>query len=201
VALNNFSLKKRKKMKKLFLVLTAAVCSLAATAQSWNVDRAHSAVKFSVSHMLVSDVDGRFKDFSGTVTTEKEDFSDLKTTFTIQTSSIFTDNEKRDAHLTSPDFFDAEKYPTITFTSTAITKTADKKYTLTGTLNLHGVTKEVQWEVKASGVVKDPYGNDRAGFKATTTITRSDFGISPSTPSVAVGDEVEITVNIEMIKK
>ncbi|MDR2204802.1 MAG: YceI family protein [Flavobacteriaceae bacterium] len=187
-------------MKKFFLTVATIAMSISATAQ-WNVDRSHSGIKFTVSHMMISEVDGLFKDFSGTFTSDKDDFSDLKTSFTIQTKSISTDNEKRDAHLNSPDFFDAEKYPTITFTSTSITKNGDKKYTLVGKLNLHGITKSVTWELKGGNVIKDPYGNNRAGFKATTTLKRSDFGLSPDTPSAVLGDEVEVTVNFEITKK
>lgn len=188
-------------MKKVFFVLSIAALSFTANAQTWNVDRAHSSVKFAIEHMLVSETDGSFKEFSGTVNSAKEDFTDLQTTFTIQTASIFTDNDKRDEHLKSPDFFDAAKNPTITFTSSSFKKVAEKKYELTGTLNLHGVSKEVKWEVKASGIVKDPYGNNRAGFKATTKIKRSDFNLATSTPAAVLGEEVDITVNLEITKK
>jgi polyisoprenoid-binding protein YceI len=189
-------------MKKVFLVFTAVALSLVATAQSWSVDNNHSGIRFSVSHLMISEVDGLFKDFSGTVSVTKEDFSDLQTTFTIQTKSISTNNEMRDKHLSTPDFFDVEKYPTITFASTSITPTADKQYTLVGDLSLHGITKEVTWDVKGSDIVKDPFGGiGRAGFKATTTIKRSDFGINPSMPEAMVGDEVNITVNLEIVKK
>ncbi len=187
--------------KALFLLTSAAILSFTANAESWNVDRAHSGVKFTVTHMLISDVDGSFKDFSGTVTSAKEDFSDLKTQFTIQSNSIFTDNSKRDEHLISSDFFDAAKYPTIQFTSSSFKKNSAKKYTLTGKLTMLGVTKDVKWDVKASDIIKDPYGNNRAGFKATTTIKRSDFALASSTPNAVVSDEVSITVNLEVTKK
>ena len=186
-------------MKKVLLALSVAGLSFTANAQGWQVDRAHSTVRFAITHMLVSEVDGSFKDFTGTVASEKEDFSDLKTTFTIQAKSVFTDNEKRDEHLRSADFFDVEKFPTITFTSASFKKVADKKYELTGKLSMHGVTKDVKWDVKVNGPVKSPYGDTRAGFKATTIINRVEFGVGTSSP--ALSDEVEITVNLELQKK
>lgn len=187
-------------MKKALLALSVAVVSLSANAQ-WNLDRAHSSVKFSIEHMLVSETEGSFKEFKGTVTSDKENFSDLNASFTVQAASVFTDNDKRDEHLRSADFFDVAKYPTIDFTSSSFKKVSDKKYELTGKLTLHGVTKEVKWEVKASGIVKDPYGNNRAGFKATTKVKRADFNLAPSTPAAVLGEEVEITVNLEITKK
>ncbi len=187
-------------MKKVFLALSIVAASLTANAQ-WTVDAVHSSVRFSIEHMLVSEAEGSFKKFDGTVTSSKDDFSDLNTTFTIQAGSVFTDNEKRDEHVKSADFFDVAKYPTITFTSSSFKKVAEKKYELTGKLDFHGVSKEVKWEVKASGIVKDPYGNNRAGFKATTKIKRGDFNLATSTPAAVLGEEVEITVNLEILKK
>ncbi len=192
-------------MKKLFILLAGVSMAAAATAQSWTLDKTHSSINFSVSHMVVSEATGNFKDFSGEVKSEKSDFSDLGVSFTIKVASINTDDEKRDGHLKSPDFFDAAKFPDITFKSTNIKKINDKKYELTGDLTMKGVTKKVTWEVKYNGTVKDPYGNNRAGFKATTTVDRKDYGVSWNKTldagGVAVGDDVTITVNAELVKK
>ena len=181
-------------MKKLFVLFAGMSLTIAATAQSWNFDKSHSSVNFSVTHMVVSEVDGSFKDFKGEVKSDKPDFSDLS-----------TDDEKRDGHLKSPDFFDAAKYPTITFKSTSVKKVSDKKLELEGDLTMHGVTKKVKWDVKYNGTIKDPYGNNRAGFKSTTTINRKDYGVSWNKTldagGVAVSDEVTITVNTEITKK
>jgi polyisoprenoid-binding protein YceI len=192
-------------MKKLFVLFAGISLSAAAVAQSWTLDKSHSSVNFNVTHMVVSEVDGSFKDFSAEVKSDKADFSDLATTFTIKTASVNTDDEKRDGHLKSPDFFDAAKFPDITFKSASVKKVSDKKLELTGALTLHGVTKTVKWDVKYNGTVKDPYGNNRAGFKATTTINRKDYGVSWNKTldagGVAVSDEVNIIVNVEITKK
>jgi polyisoprenoid-binding protein YceI len=178
----------------------------AAFAQSeWKLDKAHSSVNFSVTHMVVSEVDGSFKDFSAEIKSEKPDFSDLVVSFIIDVNTVFTDNDKRDEHLKSPDFFDGQKFPTITFKSTSIKKISDKKYELEGDLTMHGATKKVKWEVKYNGTMKDPYGNTRAGFKATTSINRKDYGVSWNKTldagGVAVSDEVALVVNVELTKK
>jgi polyisoprenoid-binding protein YceI len=192
-------------MKKLFTVFVGMSLTAAAFAQTWTLDKSHSSVNFSVTHMVVSEVDGSFKDFNAEVKSEKPDFSDLETTFTIKVASINTSDEKRDGHLTSPDFFDAAKYPAIVFKSAGITKIGDKKYELVGLLTMHGVTNKVKWELTYNGTVKDPYGNTRAGFKATTTINRKDYGVSWNKTldagGVAVSDEVAIRVNVEITKK
>jgi polyisoprenoid-binding protein YceI len=179
----------------------------AAFAQStvWTLDKAHSSVNFSVTHMVVSEVDGSFKDFSAEVKSDKPDFSDLLVSFIIDVNTVSTGDDKRDGHLKSPDFFDGQKFPTITFKSTSIKKISDKKYELEGDLTMHGATKKVKWELKYNGTIKDPYGNTRAGFKATTTINRKDYGVSWNKAldngGVAVSDEVAITVNAEITKK
>ena len=192
-------------MKKLFTLFVGMSLTAVSFAQTWTLDKSHSSVLFSVTHMVVSEVQGSFKDFSAEVKADKPDFSDLSTTFTIQVKSVNTDDEKRDGHLKSADFFDAEKFATIVFKSTSIKKISDKKYELEGDLTLKGVTKKVKWEVKYNGTVKDPYGNNRAGFKATTTINRKDYGVSWNkvldNGGLTVSDDVELTVNVELVKK
>ncbi len=192
-------------MKKLFTLFVGMSLTAVSFAQTWTLDKAHSSVLFSVTHMVVSEVQGSFKDFSAEVKADKSDFSDLNTTFTIQVKSVNTDNENRDGHLKSPDFFDAEKFPTIVFKSTSIKKISDKKYELEGELTLRGVTKKVKWDLKYNGTVKDGKGNDHAGFKATTTINRKDYGVSWNkvldNGGLTVSDDVELTVNVELVKK
>ena len=193
-------------MKKLFTVFVGMSLTAAAFAQAgWTLDKAHSSVNFSVTHMVVSEVDGSFKDFSADVKSDKPDFSDLSTTFTIQVASVNTDDEKRDGHLKSPDFFDATKFPTIVFKSNGIKKVSDKIFELSGDLTMHGVTKPVKWNLKYNGTIKDPYGNNRAGFKASTVINRKDYGVSWNKSldagGVAVSDDVDLKVNVELTKK
>jgi polyisoprenoid-binding protein YceI len=192
-------------MKKLFSLFIGMSLTVAAFSQGWAVDKAHSSVNFSVTHMVVSEVDGSFKDFSAEAKSEKPDFSDLSASFTIQVASVNTGDDKRDGHLKSPDFFDVAKFPTITFTSTSVKKVSDKQLDLTGDLTMHGVTKKVTWQVKYNGTIKDPYGNNRAGFKATTIINRKDYGVSWNKTldagGVAVSDEVNLSVNVELTKK
>jgi polyisoprenoid-binding protein YceI len=192
-------------MKKI-ITSVALVASMAmANAQTWQLDKSHSSVKFSVTHMMVSETEGNFKSFTGNVTAQKEDFSDLNAEFTIQVKSINTDDEKRDGHLASPDFFDAEKYPTITFKSTSFKKVGEKSYKLAGEMTMHGVTKPVTFDVKYNGTAKDPYGNTKAGFRASTVVKRSDFNISWNkvldTGGFALSDDVQVFVNIELNKK
>jgi polyisoprenoid-binding protein YceI len=192
-------------MKKLFTLFAGLSLTAASFAQGWALDKAHSSVNFSVTHMVVSEVDGSFKNFSADVKSDKADFSDLSTTFTIQVASVNTDDDKRDGHLKSPDFFDAAKYPTIVFKSNSIKKISDKKYELSGELTMHGVTKAVTWDLKYNGTIKDPYGNNRAGFKASTVINRKDYGVSWNKTldagGVAVSDDVNLVVNVELTKK
>lgn len=193
-------------MKKLFILFAGLSLAGAAQAQgAWSLDKSHSSVNFSVTHMVVSEVDGSFKDFSAEVKAGQADFSDLSTTFTIQTASVTTADEKRDGHLKSADFFDAEKFPTIVFISSSIKKISDNKYELNGDLTMKGVTKKVKWDLKYNGSVKDQRGNIHAGFKASTTINRMDFGVSWNKTldagGVVVSEEVPISVNVELVKK
>jgi polyisoprenoid-binding protein YceI len=188
-------------MKKLFLIIAAVSLSLSGFAQTWTSDKSHSKIGFSVSHMMVSETDGNFKDFQATVVSAKPDFSDAVFSATINVNSINTEDDKRDEHLKNKDFFDAEKYPTITFKSNSIKKKGDKKYTLTGNLTMHGVTKTVKLNLAFTGQMVHPYTKkDVAGFKLTGTLNRKDFGIAPETGSAMVGEEVTIIANGEFVK-
>ncbi|MEN9523386.1 MAG: hypothetical protein RL065_1763 [Bacteroidota bacterium] len=188
-------------MKKLILTAAAAVAFFAAQAQTtnWNLDKSHSSVKFSVEHLVISSVEGSFKAFSGTVaSTSPTSFEGATINFSIDVNSVNTDDEKRDGHLKTADFFDVAKYGTITFKSTSMKKTTGNNYKLTGELTMHGVTKTVSFDVKFNGLAKDPWGNQKAGFKISGTLNRKDFGVGETTPGAIVSEEVTITTNIEL---
>jgi polyisoprenoid-binding protein YceI len=191
-------------MKKILtLAAVALFMQTAVFAQStWKVDKAHSHVKFSITHLAVSDVDGVFKDFDASIVAAKPDFSDAKYTFTANTASVSTDNERRDGHLKSPDFFDVAKYPTLTFVSTSVAAAGTNKYKVTGNLTLNGVTKPVVLDAAYRGTITNPMtkGPD-AGFKLTGTIKRSDFNFGSKFGSPMLSDEVELTASGEFLKQ
>jgi polyisoprenoid-binding protein YceI len=187
----------------LFVVMAARS---AAAEGVWEIDAAHSTVQFSVRHMMVSNVRGEFRNVSGTVRGDEKDPMHAQVEATIDTTSIDTRNEKRDGHLKSPDFLDAERYPTMTFRSKRIEKTDNGRYRVTGDLALHGVTREVTLDVDGpTAPVKDPMGNVRAGAQATAKLDRRDFGITWSKAldggGVMVGDEVDVTIDVEATRK
>lgn len=193
------------KMKMMALVIAGTLISAVLNAQTkWELDHSHSNVKFTVTHLVISEVDGHFKKFDGTMTASKPDFTDAKIDFTVDVASINTDNEKRDNHLKGDDFFNAEKFPQMKFQSISFRKISDKKYELTGNLTIRDVTKKVTWQVVYGGIMNDPWGNTVAGFKATTSINRLEYGLKWNTITEAggavVGPEVEIKINAEFIK-
>lgn len=190
-------------MKTFNLFVTLLAFSASAMAQTtWTIDNTHSKIGFSVSHMAVSETEGKFGDYTGTVTSKSDDFNGAEVTFTAKAASIDTDNEKRDGHLKSADFFDVEKYPEITFKGNLVKKGA--KYVLKGDFTLHGVTKKVEFDVKHGGVVDTGRGV-KSGFKFTGTINRQDYGLTWSnklaTGELMVGDEVELDIKVELDKK
>jgi len=170
---------------------------------TWTLDKPHTNVKFSVSHLVISDVEGQFKSFDGTMESSKPDFSDAKVTFTIEVASINTDNEKRDNHLKSDDFLNAEKYPQMKFVSTSVTPEGDNKFKLAGDLTIRNITKPVVFDVKYGGTVT-AMGGTHAGFKATTKINRFDYDLkwSMATESggLVAGKDVDITINVDFKK-
>ncbi len=189
-------------------VFAAAVALLALSvvgprAEEWKVDKAHSSVGFTVKHMLVAKVNGKFTDFDGTVDLDRGDMSKSKVAFTIKTASINTDNERRDGHLKSGDFFLVDSFPDITFSSTQVIPTSDTQYKLVGNLTIRGVTKEVTFECTNNGFLETPQA-DRAGFTATTTINRMDYGVKWDKTldggGLVVGTDVNITVELEIVK-
>ena len=155
--------------------------------------------------MVISEVDGRFDKFEGELTNSKDDFSNAKIKLTIDVSSINTGDESRDKHLKNPDFFDAETFPEITFHSSSMEKTTGSNYKLTGNLTMHGVTIRVVLDAKYGGTIKDPWGNTKAGFKITGTLNRTDWDLKYNsvmeTGGLMIGEEIEITCKIELIKK
>ncbi|MBC7400616.1 MAG: YceI family protein [Mucilaginibacter sp.] len=191
-------------MKKIVSILAVALLTITAvSAQStWKVDKYHSKLTFTITHLAVSDVEGIFKDFDVTVVTNKPDFSDAKFTLVAQTASVNTEIEKRDNHLKSADFFDIEKYPTMNFVSTGITKGAGaNRYKLKGNLTLHGVTKPVIMDLWYRGTITNPTNQaPDAGFQLTGEIKRSDFGFGSKFGSPMLSDEVQIKANGEFAK-
>lgn len=168
---------------------------------TWTYDNAHAKVGFSVTHMMISDVEGSFKKATVTLTTSKADFTDAVVEMTADAASISTDNEKRDAHLQSPDFFDVAKFPTLTFKSNSFKKGKDANtYIVKGNLTMHGVTKPVTLTAVARTGVNPMSKKDIAGFKITGKLNRSDFGIGGSIPEAIVSDEVLINANAEFVK-
>lgn len=191
-------------IRSFFAFLLALGLTATAVAQSaWTLDKSHSGVKFSVRHMVISDVEGSFKDYDVTFKSEKEDFSDAVIEATIKTASINTDNEGRDKHLRSDDFFNADKFPTITFKSTKFEKTGDKTYKIYGNLTIRDVTKPVVFEAVNGGTLNTQRGVV-SGWKATLIINRFDYHLkwdrAIETGGLVVGPDVTITVNAQVRK-
>ena len=196
-------------MKRIIASIAAIVAltlPVVASASTWAIDPDHSNVGFKVKHLMITNVMGNFEKHSGTIDLNDKDITKSKVEVTIDTNSINTKVQKRDEHLRSADFFDVTKYPTMTFVSKKIAKAGKDGFKVTGDLTLHGVTKEVVLSVEGpSQESKDPWGNIRRGVTAATKINRKDFGLvwnaALETGGVAVGEEVTITLEIELIKK
>lgn len=185
----------------LVLALPAAV-----PAGTWELDSAHTGVQFKVRHLMVSYVRGDFERISGKIVYDEQDVSKSSADITIDADSINTRVAKRDKHLRSPDFLDVAKHPSITFKSKKVEKAGNGKLKMTGDLTIRGLTREVVLEIEGpTSVIKDPWGNTRAGGVATTKINRKDFGLTWNKTleagGVVVGDEVEITIDIEIMKE
>lgn len=187
-------------MKNLTTILSLAMSTMAFAQTNWKLDNSHSNVKFAVEHLAVSETEGNFKSFDGTLVSKNADFSDADITFTVDVKSINTDNEMRDKHLQGDDFFNAEKYPQMKFKSSSFKKVSGNKYILEGDLTIRDVTKKVKFDVVYRGTQKDPYGNTKAGFKATGSIKRMEYGLKWNVMTEAisvVADDVNIVVNLE----
>jgi polyisoprenoid-binding protein YceI len=176
-----------------------------AATTTWNLDPAHSAAEFKVKHMMISNVKGQFTGVSGKLTLDDADVTKSSVEATIDAASISTGEKDRDTHLKSADFFDAEKFPTLNFKSTKITRAGDDELLAEGELTIHGVTRKAVFAVEGpTAPGKDPWGNTRIGIAATTKINRKDFGLTWNaaleTGGILVGEEVTITLEVQFIK-
>ena len=173
---------------------------------SYQIDPAHSSAQFKVRHLMIANVKGEFDKVSGTVNFDPANPSASTVEATVDVASVSTREEQRDAHLKSPDFFDVEKFPTITFKSKKVTATGADRFTVVGDLTIHGVTKEVSLQVEElTEEAKDPWGNMRRGASAKTRINRKDFGMhfnmALETGGIMVGEEVDLTIDVELIRQ
>ncbi len=170
----------------------------------WALDAAHSELGFKIKHLMISSVSGRFNSFDVTADTGADDFSNSNISATIDVASIFTNNEQRDGHLRTGDFFEIEKYPNISFKSTSVKKDGDD-LEITGDLTMKDVTKPVTLKVEFSGITKDPYGNVKAGFSFAGKLNRKDWGINFNaaleTGGVMLGEEVKYEGEIQLVKQ
>ncbi|WP_196885608.1 YceI family protein [Aureivirga sp. CE67] len=192
-------------MKKLAILFIFFI-AITVNAQNWNVDPYHSNVNFSVSHLVISEVDGSFKVYNGSIEQKKsKDFSDAVFKFEIDANSINTQNEKRDGHLKAEDFFYTSKYPKISFVSTSVKKKGANNYIIKGNLTMRGVTKKVTLKAKHGGTIQnDGYGNTKAGFIISGTIDRTDFGVAWNAKTehggMTVGEDVDFKIKLEYVK-
>ena len=174
-----------------------------ATKTKWAIDTTHSEVQFKVKHLVISTVTGTFKKFQGEVFSESDDFNGAEASFTLDISSIDTNQPDRDAHLKSEDFFAADRFPNITFNG-VLDKISGSDYKLIGDLTVRDVTKNVTLDVDFGGIAKDPWGNVKAGFEINGKINRKDFGLTWSALTEAggmvVGDDVKLHINVELVK-
>ncbi len=172
---------------------------------NWAMDPSHSELTFKVRHMMVSNVTGHFKNFTATLTTEGDDMPTAKVHLTANVESISTNNEQRDGHLKTADFFDHENHPQMIFDSTKLEKVTEEEYKLHGNLSMRGVSKPVTMKVEFGGIMTDPWGNARTGFTVDGKVNRKDFGVSFSliseTGSILLGEDVTIHANVEFVKQ
>lgn len=186
-------------MKHAILLFALVLAGLGAQAQNWTIDKSHTDIRFTTTHMTIAEVDGRFKTFEGKITSKGADFNGAAVEFTAQVASITTDNERRDNHLKGPDFFDAEKFPEVKFKGNLQKK--GKGYLLVGDFTMKDVTKPIKFNVTYLGKVATQRGA-KAGFKITGVINRFDYGLKWSnkmdTGGLVVGENIQITCNVEM---
>lgn len=170
----------------------------------WKIDPTHSEIQFKVKHLVISTVTGSFNTFDGSVETEDDDFAGADVRFEADINSITTNNEQRDGHLKSDDFFNAEKFPKLTFESASFEKTGDDTYKMAGNLTIRDVTKKITLDVVYGGTVVDPYGQTKAGFELTGTINRKEYGLSWSAVTEAgnlvVADNVKLIMNVQFVQ-
>lgn len=190
-------------MNKLINTLTRNTMNTT-TQVLWKIDQTHSEVQFKVKHLVISTVTGSFGSFDGKIEADGEDFRNAKATFAADVDSISTNNADRDQHLKSDDFFNAEKFPQLTFESTGFEKVGDDKYKVTGDLTIRDVTRQIELDVVHGGTVGDPYGNTKAGFEVTGSINRKEFGLSwnavTEAGNVVVADKIRLQLNVQFIQ-
>jgi polyisoprenoid-binding protein YceI len=183
----------------------SATISAPGTVTTWKLDPAHSVAEFKVKHMMISNVKGSFSGLSGVVNLDESDYTHSTVEASIPVGTLKTGDDQRDGHLKSADFFDVEKFPTLTFKATNIDSTGGANYQVTGDLTLHGITKAVTFSVEdVSEPSKDPWGNHRIGLSASAKINRKDFGLTWNsaleTGGLLVGDDVTINIEAQFIK-
>jgi len=194
-------------MKRYLLIPVFAIAfTFTAAAQTnWSFDQSHTDVGFEVTHLVITDVEGTFKDYEGTVTTKGDGFENADIAFTVDINSIDTENEKRDAHLKSDDFFNAEKHPKMTFKSTSMKKTGENTYKLKGNLTIRGTTKPIELDVVHNGTVQDPWGNTKAGFRISGELNRFDYGLKwnkmTELGGAVVSKEVRLDIDVQLMKQ
>ncbi|WP_184542330.1 YceI family protein [Mucilaginibacter sp. FT3.2] len=175
------------------------------TATKWVIDPMHSEVQFKVKHLVISTVSGFFKSFAGELITDGDDFENAEIDFTLDIDSIDTNQSQRDEHLKSAEFFDAEKYPKISFKSNSFTKTGDDEFALKGDLTIKDVTKPVSLDVEFGGSAADFYGNTKAGFEISGKINRKEFGLTwdgvTEAGSIVVGEDIKLLINVQFAKQ
>jgi polyisoprenoid-binding protein YceI len=171
----------------------------------WILDPTHSEIQFKVRHLMITHVTGSFGKFTADLETEGENFETAKVSFTAEVDSITTNNEQRDGHLKSVDFFETSKYPALTFVSSRLERISGEEYTLHGAMSFHGITKNITLRVEHGGVIKDPWGSTRTGFSVEGKINRKDFGLvwnaATEAGGVVLGDEVKIHASAEFVKQ
>jgi polyisoprenoid-binding protein YceI len=172
---------------------------------TWKIDAAHSDVEFKIKHLMITNVTGYFNKYDATVETSGDDFTDAQITFEADVASITTKNEQRDQHLQAEDFFHAAQYPKLTFVSTGVKKIDNETLKITGNLTMRGVTKPVELDVEYSGIVKDPYGQTKAGFEVKGKVNRKEFGVSfnavTDNGGVMLGEEVKLQASVQLVKQ
>jgi polyisoprenoid-binding protein YceI len=184
---------------------TLTVGQTATASTAWNIDPAHSVAEFKVKHMMISNVKGKFTNVKGQLSLDEDDITQSHVDASLDAASITTNEAQRDAHLKSADFFDVERFPTLFFKSTRVTRSGDGELAVEGDLTIHGVKRNVVFTVEEpTAPARDPWGNTRVGLSATTKINRKDFGLTWNavleTGGILVGDDVTITLDVQFVK-
>lgn len=171
--------------------------------QKWTIDNTHSSIEFKIKHMMITNIKGNFTDYKGEITMNEGDFESATVSFTAEVASINTKNADRDKHLMSADFFDAEQFPKVTFTSTKVSKKSGHDYTITGELSMHGVSKIVHLETEYGGEMKDPWGHTKLAINVVGKINRKDWGLNWNsaleTGGVLVSEEVKLEAELQFV--